>query len=326
MVTWTETPASGSVFAGWSGGGCSGVGTSCLVPMSSAASVTATFNIGPPQTLSVGLAWVGFGGRCLGRGGISCPGTCSGSESLDTVVTLTETPAVGSVFVGWSGGRFGAGASCQVTMSSAKSVTATFNAGPPQTLSVVLAGSGSGSVSGWRISCPGTCSGSESLDTVVTLTETAASGSVFAGWSGGGCTGVGTTCQVTLSAAAPVTATFTASARGSGQALAPELRHGVANLAWVRYDHQDAPEGRREQLLLYGGSQPEGSRSSGSTPPGVLIKTMLSGQCAGNRSRVVVATLSAVVRSGVKVRLKLKLTGPGRSLLEHATGPADADG
>ena len=144
MVTLTETPASGSVFAGWSGGGCSGAGTSCLVPMSSAASVTATFNIGPPQTLSVGLA--GSGSGSVSGGGISCPGTCSGSESLDTVVTLTETPAVGSVFVGWSGGCFGAGASCQVTMSSAKSVTATFNAGPPQTLSVVLAGSGSGSV------------------------------------------------------------------------------------------------------------------------------------------------------------------------------------
>jgi protein MpaA len=41
----------------------------------------------------------------------------------------------------------------------------------------------------------------------VTLTATAATGSTFAGWSGAGCSGVGT-CEVTMSAAESVTATF----------------------------------------------------------------------------------------------------------------------
>ena len=34
QVTLTATPASGSTFAGWSGGGCSGTGT-CTVTLSS---------------------------------------------------------------------------------------------------------------------------------------------------------------------------------------------------------------------------------------------------------------------------------------------------
>ena len=45
-VTLTATPAAGSEFAGWSGGGCSGTGT-CTVTMSSAQAVTATFNLTP---------------------------------------------------------------------------------------------------------------------------------------------------------------------------------------------------------------------------------------------------------------------------------------
>ena len=41
-MTLTATPASGSTFAGWSGGGCSGTGT-CTVAMSADQNVTATF-------------------------------------------------------------------------------------------------------------------------------------------------------------------------------------------------------------------------------------------------------------------------------------------
>jgi hypothetical protein len=44
MVTLTATPASGSAFSDWSGGGCSGTG-SCTVTMSSDQSVIATFTV-----------------------------------------------------------------------------------------------------------------------------------------------------------------------------------------------------------------------------------------------------------------------------------------
>jgi subtilisin family serine protease len=77
-------------------------------------------------------------------------------------------------------------------------------------LTVDKAGTGTGTVtsSPAGIDCGSTCSASFDAGTSVTLTATAAAGSRFAGWSGGGCSGTGT-CQVTLNAATTVTATFT---------------------------------------------------------------------------------------------------------------------
>lgn len=76
-------------------------------------------------------------------------------------------------------------------------------------LSVLLAGTGTGSVSSSPsgISCPGTCSANFNDSTLVVLTATPNPGSYFAGWSGGGCSGTGT-CSVTMTAATNVTATF----------------------------------------------------------------------------------------------------------------------
>ena len=47
-VTLTATPGAGSTFAGWSGGGCSGVG-SCTLTMSGEQAVTARFDVLPPS-------------------------------------------------------------------------------------------------------------------------------------------------------------------------------------------------------------------------------------------------------------------------------------
>ena len=77
------------------------------------------------------------------------------------------------------------------------------------TLTVNKSGTGSGTVTSAPagINCGATCSGPYNSGASVVLTATAASGSTFAGWSGGGCTGTGT-CTVTMSAATTVTATF----------------------------------------------------------------------------------------------------------------------
>jgi FG-GAP repeat/Divergent InlB B-repeat domain len=75
------------------------------------------------------------------------------------------------------------------------------------TLTVATGGTGSGTVAGPGIACPGTCSVTDTPGTMVTLTATPATGSTFAGWSGGGCTGTGS-CLVTLNVATTVTATF----------------------------------------------------------------------------------------------------------------------
>jgi hypothetical protein len=80
---------------------------------------------------------------------------------------------------------------------------------PSYALTVSNAGSGTGTVtsSPAGISCGSTCSSSYTNGTSVTLSATAAPGSVFAGWSGGGCSGTAT-CTVTLRSAIAVTATF----------------------------------------------------------------------------------------------------------------------
>ncbi len=77
------------------------------------------------------------------------------------------------------------------------------------TLTVTKAGPGSGTVtsSPSGISCGATCSAPFPDTTVVTLTAGASGGSEFRGWSGAGCSGT-STCAVTVSASAGVTATF----------------------------------------------------------------------------------------------------------------------
>ena len=205
-VTLTATPDAGSTFTGWSGGGCAGTGA-CMVTMSSDQTVTATFaSQQPAPVLSVSVS--GSGAGSVTGSGISCPGTCSASYQPGTAVTLTATPAAGSTFTGWSGGGCAGTGTCTVTMRSDQTVSATF-APVRRALSVALAGSGLGTVTGSGISCPGTCAGSYTQGTTVVLTASPAAESTFAGWSGGGCGGTGT-CTVAMSSDQSVTATFTA--------------------------------------------------------------------------------------------------------------------
>jgi hypothetical protein len=81
-------------------------------------------------------------------------------------------------------------------------------------LTVSIAGSGAGSVSGAGISCRPVCSVSYGAGMPVALSATAAPGSTFAGWSGA-CSGGGS-CQVTMSADHDLTATFARAGAGAG--------------------------------------------------------------------------------------------------------------
>jgi DNA-binding beta-propeller fold protein YncE len=93
------------------------------------------------------------------------------------------------------------------TGGSASDAVAAFSRTPfPETLTVSLAGTGKGRVTGPGISCPKTCVGSYTPGTVVTLVPRPAAGSRFAGWSRG-CSGRGT-CKVTMNADKSVRATF----------------------------------------------------------------------------------------------------------------------
>src|SRR5262249_1225037 len=100
---------------------------------------------------------------------------------------------------------------CTASSASAPA-KAYFDPAPPQpsyALSVGKAGTGSGTVSSspGGINCGSTCSASFAAGTVVSLTASPASGSTFAGWSGGGCSSTGG-CTVAMSIAQSVTATF----------------------------------------------------------------------------------------------------------------------
>ncbi len=177
----------------------------------------------PQYQLSVAGAGTGSGSVASGSTGIDCDiaagvtsNTCSEVYDDGAQVTLTATPDAASTFDGWSGACSGTG-TCQVTMSQARSVTATFELIPEYDLTVNGAGTGDGSVTSdvAGISCTvtagaasGDCTESYLDGTAVTLTATSDAGSRFVSWSGD-CTG-SATCQVTMSQARTVTATFEA--------------------------------------------------------------------------------------------------------------------
>ncbi|MBK7660165.1 MAG: hypothetical protein IPJ28_13935 [Betaproteobacteria bacterium] len=232
VVTLTASPVAGSVFAGWSGEGCTGTGA-CVVTVDAAKNVTAAFAL-QAFSITVGKAGDGGGTVTSSPAGIDCGSTCAAGFDFGTVVTLTATPSPGSIFVGWSG-ACSALLPCNVTADAAKSVTASF-AAVPFTLSVTKSGSGSGSVtsSPAGIDCGATCSTNFNGGTVVVLTGTASSGSVFAGWSGGGCSGTGA-CNVTIDAAKTITATFdlqqfalTVTKSGAGTGTVTSTPAGIA--------------------------------------------------------------------------------------------------
>lgn len=138
---------------------------------------------------------------------IDCSPTCSASVPVGTVLVLTAVPAASSSFGGWNGGGCTGTGTCTITVTGDVTIGANFqwNFYP---LTVSKSGFGSGTVtsSPAGINCGTACSTQIRHGSFVSLTATAASGSLFTGWSGA-CTGTGT-CGFTMTAAASVTAHF----------------------------------------------------------------------------------------------------------------------
>jgi LmbE family N-acetylglucosaminyl deacetylase len=131
VVTLTATPAIGSNYTSWSG--CDSVsGNACTVNMNAARSVTAIFTLQTfPLTVNKTHLLTGNGtvtstSSPASPSQINCGGTCSVSYNYGTVVTLTATPELLSLFNGWSGCDSTSGTTCTVTIGSARSVTASF--------------------------------------------------------------------------------------------------------------------------------------------------------------------------------------------------------
>jgi hypothetical protein len=137
--------------------------------------------------------------------GINCGSTCNANFAQGTQVSLSPQPASGWTFNSWSGACNGSG-SCNVTMNSAQSVTATF-AQLTFPLTVSVTGSGTVKNTPTGFSCSSNCTASFGSNTSVTLTATPGPGMSFIGWSGA-CSGSGS-CSVSMLGPESVFAAFT---------------------------------------------------------------------------------------------------------------------
>ena len=222
-VILTADPDDDHEFDNWTGTGaasCAEGAASAVCTLTIDAAKTVQANISTIQR-DLNVTVVGNGDVTSNVGTIDCPDVdCSDTYNQPTVVTITANPTdANSQFDTWSGADAADCAGgltnsiCALTMTEQMDVTATFS-GVPRQLDVVLAGTGSGSVTDGAagdIDCPGTCTDTYPHGMVVTLTASADPGSDFAGWTGdvpGTCSGIPVTCQVTMDAAKTVTATF----------------------------------------------------------------------------------------------------------------------
>ncbi len=205
QVVLNATPVAESAFTGWSGA-CSGT-DNCTVTMDAAKTVAATFTR-THFTLNTIRAGTGSGVVSSSDGSIDCGSNCSRSIAVGTAVTLSAAPAIGSRFTGWSGACTGTASTCTVSMSAARTVTASFVL-QSYGVTVTRSGSGVGTVVSNPIglNCGTTCSVAKNYGSSLTLTATPAAGSVFAGWTGA-CSGTGP-CAVTVTQAVAVGAEFT---------------------------------------------------------------------------------------------------------------------
>jgi hypothetical protein len=93
--------------------------------------VASSSSAAPKRTLTVTKAGTGTGTVTSSPAGINCGATCTFQFNNGTSVTLTEVPAQGSFFAGWSGVCSGTNTTCPVQMNGNKAVTATFTLNPP---------------------------------------------------------------------------------------------------------------------------------------------------------------------------------------------------
>ena len=155
----------------------------------------------PFYSLTVAKAGAGSGLVTSSPSGLDCGSTCQATYPIRSWVTLQASPSPGSYFTGWSGGGCsGTNPSCSVYFVSDTSVVANFEL--QKVLTVTVEGAGTGSVTS-------TPSGPYyTPGTNVNLKATADCGSQFAGWSGGGCSGMNRLCTITISEDMTVAANF----------------------------------------------------------------------------------------------------------------------
>ncbi|BAU47924.1 hypothetical protein SVA_1357 [Sulfurifustis variabilis] len=94
--------------------------------MTQARSVAATFTQSAPTSYTLSVSKNGSGTVTSAPAGISCGSACSASYASGTSVTLSASAASGYTFSGWSGSGCSGTGACTVSMTQARSVSASF--------------------------------------------------------------------------------------------------------------------------------------------------------------------------------------------------------
>jgi hypothetical protein len=182
--TLTAVPNLGAFLKAW-GGSCQGNAAQCALLMDRSKNVTATF----ADAFRLYVNVVGGGGVHSTPAGITnCTGTCDAPFEKNSLVTLNALPGYGWVFDRWTGDCASAGtsATCVVSMSAARNVTATFrNTILASRVTVNVTGTGTVSSSPAGITkCTSSCAASFPTTAAIALTATPAAGSSLIGWTG----------------------------------------------------------------------------------------------------------------------------------------------
>jgi hypothetical protein len=233
-VTLTAVPEAGvpslQTFGAWGGDCASSTGTTCNISVDGAnRAVTALFQ--GERRLQVNI--VGTGGGSVASGtAVQCTrfngntsGSCDVPFAHNTVVSLVATADGQSLFGGWTGGVCSSNTNiCSVTMSQARSVTATFvrrAVDPAIQVGPVAGSTGSGVLTtpsfANGLNCAyalgatsGACVMTVPAGTSVNIMATSNPASALVAW-GDACAGtMSLTCSVTPSAATTVSARFAA--------------------------------------------------------------------------------------------------------------------
>ena len=143
LVTMTFTPDPGSVFLGWSGDGCPGVGECKRAFYDEEAEIYAHVGLADASYHTLNLSKQGEGqGKIVSEPvGVDCGEDCDQLFVENSKVVLTPIPEAGSAFDGWSEGAGEAGLTgrgwsvsdcpgnggCEVSMDQDHAIIATFN-------------------------------------------------------------------------------------------------------------------------------------------------------------------------------------------------------
>lgn len=195
-------------FNSWADG-CTGTTTTCTLRLTAGA-IDVTARFGAPLTFTKNGA-AGGTVETLTTPAFTCDTTCAKvvkSYALNTSVKLTNATATNFTWRGWTGCTSASGSTCYVTMSGARSVTASYGTVLTVTKNFAARGTITSSPSG--ISCGATCAVNFALGTTITLTATLVSPYTAVAWTN--CTPVVAnpkTCTLTLTAPITVNAAIT---------------------------------------------------------------------------------------------------------------------